>query len=112
MLLTVTALLGAAMGTQAATARFIAVKDVTTVVVTSTITGLAADSVLGSGQGGGTARRAAAVLVIVAGAAAGAALLHWHLWAGLVVEGVLVLLVVLAGALHAREHTLSPAGTP
>lgn len=111
VLLTVTALLGAAMGTQAATARFIAVKDVTTVVVTSTITGLAADSVLGGGQGGGTARRAAAVLVIVAGAAAGAALLHWHLWAGLVVEGVLVLLVVLAGALHAREHTLSPAGT-
>src|SRR6478736_5720293 len=52
----VTTLLGGAMGTQAATARFVAVKDVTTVVVTSTITGLAADSVLGSGQSGGTAR--------------------------------------------------------
>jgi uncharacterized membrane protein YoaK (UPF0700 family) len=68
VLLTVTGLLGGAMGLQAATARFIAVKDVTTVVVTSTITGLAADSVLGSGAGGGTLRRASAVVVIVAGA--------------------------------------------
>lgn len=104
LLLTVTTLLGAAMGIQAGTARFIGVKDVTTVVVTSTITGLAADSVLGSGKGGGTGRRTLAVLLIVAGAAAGAALLHWHLWAGLVVEGVLVLAVVLVGALHDRTR--------
>ena len=77
--LTVTTLLGGAMGAQAATARFIAVKDVTTVVVTSTITGLAADSVLGSGKGGGSARRALAVVLILAGAAVGrgpAALAH------------------------------------
>ena len=32
------------MGLQAATARHLSVKDVTTVVVTSTLTGLAADS--------------------------------------------------------------------
>lgn len=102
LLLGVTFLLGAAMGLQAGTARFIGVKDVTTVVVTSTITGLAADSVLGSGKGGGSGRRFLAVVLIVAGAAAGAALLHWHLWAGLAVEGALVLLVVLVGALHDR----------
>ncbi|MCW2846901.1 MAG: hypothetical protein JWR90_875 [Marmoricola sp.] len=104
MLLTVTCLLGAAMGIQAATARFIGVKDVTTVVVTSTITGLAADSVLGSGNarrgGGGSGRRFLAVLLIVAGALVGALLLHWHLRAGLVVEGTLVLLVVATGAWH------------
>ncbi|MCW2761698.1 MAG: hypothetical protein JWR85_1899 [Marmoricola sp.] len=99
-LLTVTCVLGAAMGIQAGTARFIGVKDVTTVVVTSTITGLAADSVLGSGKGGGSGRRALAVVLIVAGALVGTAALHWHLWAGLVLEGVLVLLVVLVGALH------------
>ena len=102
LLLGVTFLLGAAMGLQAGTARFIGVKDVTTVVVTSTITGLASDSVLGSGKGGGSGRRFLAVVLMVAGAAAGAALLHWHLWAGLVVEGALVLLVVLVGALHDR----------
>ena len=100
--LSVTTLLGAAMGVQAAAARFLAVKDVTTVVVTSTITGLAADSVLGSGKGGGSGRRAAAVVLILAGAAAGAALLRWHLGAGLVVAGLIVLVVTAVGALHAR----------
>lgn len=100
--LTITTLLGAAMGVQAAAARFIAVKDVTTVVVTSTITGLAADSVLGSGQGGGSGRRAAAVVLILAGAAAGAALLRWHLGAGLVLAGAIVLVATAVGALHAR----------
>jgi uncharacterized membrane protein YoaK (UPF0700 family) len=103
--ITITTLLGIAMGVQAATARVIAVKDVTTVVVTSTITGLAADSVLGSGRGGASGRRAAAVLLILAGAAAGAALLHWHLGAGLALAGVVVLLVTLVGALHARVAT-------
>ncbi len=102
---TITTVLGAAMGVQAATARFIAVKDVTTVVVTSTITGLASDSVLGSGTGKGhSLRRATAVLLILAGAAAGAALLDWHLGAGLVLSGVLTLAVTVLGAIHAKHH--------
>ena len=105
--ITVTTLLGAAMGVQAATARFIAVKDVTTVVVTSTITGLAADSVLGSGKGGGSARRASAVVLILAGAAIGAALLRWHLGAGLLLAGVIILASVALGATHARAHATS-----
>ncbi|MEO9323713.1 YoaK family protein [Nocardioides sp. C4-1] len=97
-----TTLLGAAMGVQAAVARFVAVKDVTTVVVTSTLTGLAADSVLGSGKGGGSGRRALAVVLIIAGAAAGALLLRWHLAAGLVVAGVVVLVCTGIGAWHDR----------
>jgi len=102
---TITTVLGAAMGVQAATARFIAVKDVTTVVVTSTITGLAADSVLGSGTGSGhSLRRAAAVLLILAGAAAGALLLKWHLGAGLVLSGAVTLAVTVLGAFHAKHH--------
>nr|WP_255668850.1 YoaK family protein [Aeromicrobium duanguangcaii] len=100
--LTISTLLGAAMGLQAATARFIAVKDVTTVVVTSTITGLAADSVLGSGKGGGSGRRLVAVLLILAGAAVGAALLQWHLGAGLLAAAVITLLVVAGGASSRR----------
>ncbi len=99
---TVTTLLGAVMGVQAATARFIAVKDVTTVVVTSTITGLAADSALGSGKGGGSGRRALAVVLILAGAAAGAALLQVHLGLGMLVAGAIIAVVTLLGAVHAR----------
>ncbi|CUR55199.1 conserved membrane hypothetical protein [metagenome] len=98
--ITVTTLLGAAMGVQAATARFFAVKDVTTVVVTSTITGLAADSVLGSGKGGGSARRVAAVVLILVGAAAGALLLSWHLGGGLIVAGLVVAAVTVIGGTH------------
>jgi uncharacterized membrane protein YoaK (UPF0700 family) len=100
----ITTVLGAAMGVQAATARFIAVKDVTTVVVTSTITGLAADSVLGSGKGGGSARRAAAVILILAGAFVGAGLLKWHLGGGLLLAGTVTAVVTVLGAVHARHH--------
>jgi uncharacterized membrane protein YoaK (UPF0700 family) len=105
----VTTLLGGVMGVQAATARFLAVKDVTTVVVTSTITGLAADSLLGSGKGGGTGRRVAAVVLILAGAGVGAALLRWHLAAGLVLAGVVVLAAAAAGGLHHRWNEADEA---
>jgi uncharacterized membrane protein YoaK (UPF0700 family) len=110
--LTITTLLGAAMGVQAATARFIAVKDVTTVVVTSTITGLAADSVLGSGKGGGSGRRVVAVLAILLGAAAGAALLRWDLAAGLVAAGLVVLVATVIGAAHDRTVRRQDAEQP
>jgi uncharacterized membrane protein YoaK (UPF0700 family) len=103
----ITTVLGAAMGVQAATARFIGVKDVTTVVVTSTITGLAADSWLGSGRrSGDSPRRVAAVVLILAGAAVGAALLKWHLGAGLLLAGVITAAVAVIGAVSASR---SPA---
>ncbi|MDX6234763.1 MAG: hypothetical protein QOH68_3881 [Nocardioidaceae bacterium] len=113
--ISITTVLGAAMGAQAATARFIAVKDVTTVVVTSTITGLAADSVLGSGLSrsgaGGSARRATAVILILAGAFVGAGLLKWHLGGGLLLAGAVTTVVTLLGATHARHHPVpTPAG--
>jgi uncharacterized membrane protein YoaK (UPF0700 family) len=107
--ITITTALGAAMGTQAATARFLAVKDVTTVVVTSTITGLAADSVLGNGSAApaDSWRRGWAVVLILAGAALGAALLRWHLAASMLVAGLLVLVVAAAGAAHAAAPALA-----
>lgn len=77
--LVITTLLAAAMGFQAAVARHLAVKDVTTVVVTSTITGLAADSVLAGGSGQPWRRRAAAVVLIALGALVGALLLRVHI---------------------------------
>lgn len=102
LMVTVTTLAAAAMGTQAAAARHVAVKDVTTVVVTSTITGLAADSRLGSGKGGGSGRRLLAVVVILLGAAAGAALLEVGLGWGLLLAGVLIALATGVGHLHER----------
>ena len=100
--LPVTAVLGTAMGVQAATARFVAVRDVTTVVVTSTIIGLAADSRLGSGRAvaeGGAGRRFLAVALILVGAAAGAALLKISVGIGLLVAGTAALALGFWGLL-------------
>lgn len=105
-----TTLLAAAMGVQAATARYIAVKDVTTVVVTSVLTGLAADSKLGSGSGSGTTRRIVVVAILLAGAAVGAALLQWHLAAGVIVAGVVIAAVTLVGWFHPASR-ITPAAT-
>ncbi|WKK71536.1 YoaK family protein [Rathayibacter oskolensis] len=90
--LTVTGVLGLAMGLQAATARHIAVKDVTTVVVTSTITGLAADSRLGGGKGQPWFRRLTAVVLIGAGAGVGALALNAGLWLGLALAAAITLI--------------------
>ena len=102
--LAVITVVGAGMGVQAATARYLAVKDVPTVVVTSTLTGLASDSVLGSGAGG-TVRRVAAVALIVAGAMAGALLLRWGPAAGFLAAGVVTGLVAAGGAVLIRSQT-------
>lgn len=64
------------LGGQASAARKVGVKDVTTVVVTSTITGLASDSRIAGGSGERSARKVAAVLAIIAGATAGGFLHH------------------------------------
>jgi len=107
--LTVTGILGLAMGLQAATARHIAVKDVTTVVVTSTITGLAADSWLGSGKGQPWFRRLAAVVLIGAGAGVGALALNVGLWLGLAIAAAITLIASLFGHLVAHvKHAPAP----
>ncbi|WP_300678685.1 YoaK family protein [Nocardioides sp.] len=99
---TITTIAAVAMGMQAAAARHIAVKDVTTVVVTSTLTGLAADSRFGSGKGGGSGRRFAAVALILLGALVGAALLKAHLGLALLLAGVLIAGATAVGEWHRR----------
>lgn len=106
--LTITGALAVAMGMQAATARHLAVKDVTTVVVTSTLTGLAADSRLGGGTGAHTGRRLGAVVLILAGATVGAGLLHIHPGLGVMATAALTLLVALTGEI-ARERAVHDA---
>ncbi|GAB2928470.1 YoaK family protein [Nonomuraea fastidiosa] len=101
----IAASLALAMGMQAATARHLAVKDVTTVVVTSTLTGLAADSRLGAARSQGALRRAAAVAWIILGAAAGAALCQVHEGFAVAVAALVVLAVSALGHLTARSDS-------
>jgi uncharacterized membrane protein YoaK (UPF0700 family) len=65
------AVMAAALGAQNAIARRLAVPDLTTTVLTLTLTGLAADSRLAGGPGGATLRRLVAVTAMFAGALAG-----------------------------------------
>jgi uncharacterized membrane protein YoaK (UPF0700 family) len=66
--------LAVAMGIQNATARRLAVPDLTTTVLTLTLTGVAADSRLAGGRGGRPARRLISVAAMFTGALAGALL--------------------------------------
>lgn len=86
-----------AMGMQAAAARVLKVADVTTVVVTSTLTGLAADSRLAGGAGANWVRRVLAIVLIGAGAGAGAGALLAHVSAGLLLAAALTAGVSIAG---------------
>ena len=68
--------LAAALGLQNATVRRLAVPDLTTTVLTLTLTGLAADSWLAGGQSPRAGRRLATVGLMAAGALVGALLLR------------------------------------
>lgn len=106
---TVTGLLALAMGLQAAAARRLSVADVTTVVVTSTIVGLASESYLAGGTGKNWPRRVLAVVLILVGATVGALLLQVHVGLGMLVSGAITLAVALAGhAFRTRRHELEP----
>jgi uncharacterized membrane protein YoaK (UPF0700 family) len=100
--LMVTGLLGLAMGTQAGTARHIAVREVTTVVVTSTITALAAESWFGNRTGAQVSRRGSAIGLILLGAAVGALLLRWQLGAGVALAAAITSTVAILGERHRR----------
>jgi uncharacterized membrane protein YoaK (UPF0700 family) len=91
----VIALLAFAMGVRNATVRRIAVPDLTTTVLTMTLTGLAADSTLFGGSGKGSSRRTAAVIAILTGALAGALLLNASLALPLAVAAALAFAALL-----------------
>jgi uncharacterized membrane protein YoaK (UPF0700 family) len=69
------AVLGISMGLQNATARAIAIPDLTTTVLTLTITGIAADSALAGGPGSRLGRRLVPVVTMLVGAFLGALLI-------------------------------------
>jgi uncharacterized membrane protein YoaK (UPF0700 family) len=104
---TLIVLLGVAMGTQNAATRALAVPDLTTTVLTLTLTGLAADSAAAGGKGARAGRRLLSVAAMLAGALAGALLVvhrqtAWPL--------AIALAAVIAVAAVARRTAASGAG--
>ncbi|MGW1545139.1 YoaK family protein [Streptomyces sp. NPDC002309] len=71
-------LTGLAMGLRNGTVRKLAVRDMTTTVLTLTLTGLAADSSLAGGTNPGWTRRVLSVVTMLAGALLGAWLVLHH----------------------------------
>jgi uncharacterized membrane protein YoaK (UPF0700 family) len=77
------ALTALAMGTRNAAVRKLAIPDLTTTVLTLTITGIGADSSLAKGNNPRLARRVAAVAAMFLGAALGAVVIHYSISAAL-----------------------------
>jgi uncharacterized membrane protein YoaK (UPF0700 family) len=105
-------LMAFAMGVRNATVRRIGVPDLTTTVLTMTLTGLAAESPPAGGSGRGSLRRMAAVLAMLAGALSGASLLRTSLYAPLVVAAGLALatwLVYVPAALRLGRQPRIPS---
>lgn len=88
-------LLAFAMGTRNATVRRLKVADLSTTVLTLTLTGLAADSQLAGGEGTGGWRRGGAVAAMLVGAVAGALLVKADLVWVLLAAGLLTLVTWL-----------------
>lgn len=103
------ALTAVAMGYRNATIRQLKVPDLTTTVLTLTITGIAADSRVAGGANPNWSRRVGAIVAIFAGALLGAVLMHAvGLWAPLALAGATVLGGTLACARHPSAR--QPAG--
>ena len=104
------ALTAVPMGFRNATIRQLKIPDLTTTVLTLTLTGLAADSGLAGGDNSNAGRRIAAVAAIFVGALIGALLVtRWGLPTALTIAGALVLAGTLACAVHPAAARLGRA---
>ena len=98
-------LLSLAMGVQNASVRRLAVPDLTTTVLTLTVTGIAADSALGGGKGSKSGRRLISVAAMFLGALVGAVLvLHAPVALPLVIALAIVFVVVVVSHLTGRSN--------
>ena len=96
--------LGIAMGLQNATARKLAVPDLTTTVLTLTIVGISADSHLVGGSGSRAGRRLIAVAAMLVGALVGSLLIfHVSIVSPLVIA--LIIMALIAGTTHVLSRT-------
>ncbi|WP_069812228.1 YoaK family protein [Streptomyces sp. TP-A0874] len=104
--LTAVSVTAGVMGVQAAAARSLAVRDVTTVVVTSTLTALASESITRGGRHSLLNRRLGAILLIFSGAVFGVLLLELGLAVPLFAAGALTAATACVG------HTMLPPQPP
>ncbi len=96
--------LALAMGMQNATARRLAVPDLTTTVLTLTITGFAADTTNAGGAGSSNGRRLVSVVSMMLGALVGAVfLLHVDIVLPLVTALVLLVIIAVAARVKGRR---------
>ncbi|NLS26450.1 hypothetical protein S2M10_14330 [Sphingomonas sp. S2M10] len=98
------ALTAIAMGFRNATIRQLKVPDLTTTVLTLTLTGIAADSHLAGGRNPNIGRRLAAVAAILLGAFLGAILVNRY---GLAIPLLVAGLTVLVGTLACVRHPIA-----
>ena len=91
------AVLAVAMGIQNATARGLAVPDLTTTVLTMTITGIAADTHAAGGTGSRAGRRLISIAAMLGGALVGAVLIMRGQVTAALVIALILLAVVTAG---------------
>jgi uncharacterized membrane protein YoaK (UPF0700 family) len=97
--------LSLAMGVQNSSVRRLAVPDLTTTVLTLTVTGIGADSALGGGKGSKSGRRLISVAAMFIGALAGAALvLHVHVAIPLIFACAIVIVVVVVSHVSGRSN--------
>ncbi len=103
-------LLALAMGVRNATVRRIGLADMTTTVLTMTLTGFASESPVVGGSAAGSTRRVAAVLTMLTGALAGALLVRTSLFLPLLLASALALVsaLVYAPAIHREVARESP----
>jgi uncharacterized membrane protein YoaK (UPF0700 family) len=99
-------ILAAALGVQNSTVRHLGAPDLTTTVLTLTLTGLAADSALAAGSGAKPHRRLGSVAAMLAGAAAGAGILQWS------PTVVIAIAAALVAAVGAAFKTAAHQGQP
>lgn len=103
------ALTGLAMGFRNATVRQLKVPDLTTTVLTLTVTGLAADSTLAGGSNPNWARRVGSIVAIFSGAAIGAILVTQS---GLVIPLLLAGALILGGTIACMLHPAAAQVAP
>jgi uncharacterized membrane protein YoaK (UPF0700 family) len=100
------ALTALAMGTRNAAVRKLAIPDLTTTVLTLTITGIGADSSLANGNNPGLARRVASVAAMFLGGAFGAVVIHYSISAALWLATVISAVCCTALSRSIRTATL------
>lgn len=98
----ITAVLGTSMGLQASVARNLAIRDVATVAVTSTVTAFAMNLRLAGGSGALGWRRGLSIGLMLVGASVGALGVLVDVGLSLIIAGAIMVSVAITGHRHGR----------